>query len=130
MHSFYFVRRSSLAALEAKKIKMNRKMQEKGVLERISGADADEDAPDKSYGAEDEANAVLDDGIMKPVSFENKLSENQEMKTKTLVELTSRNTANKITEEDSDEVVNTQGSGEDDDPTSDVYNDLRAIGIA
>ena len=109
---------------------MNRKMLEKDILERISDADAEEDAPDKSYGAEDEANAVLDDGIMKPVSFENKLSENQEMKTKTLVELTSRNTANKITEEDSDEVINTQGSGEDDDPTSDVYNDLRAIGIA
>ena len=52
------------------------------------------------------------------------------MKTKTFVELTSRNGGNRITEEDSDELINTQGSGEDDDPTCDVYNDLRAIGIA
>ena len=51
------------------------------------------------------------------------------MKTKSFVELTSRNNAIKITEEDSeDEEAISQR--EDTDEDVDVYNDLRAISIA
>ena len=63
-----------------------------------------------------------------PLTFERTLSLKQEMKTKSFVELTSRNNANTITEEDSDDELISQH--EDTDEDADVYNDLRAIGIA
>jgi hypothetical protein len=51
------------------------------------------------------------------------------MKTKALVELTSRTKAYKITEEGSED--NTHGSDSDEvRPGDDIYNDLRAISIA
>ena len=55
----------------------------------------------------------------------------REMKTKTQVELTSRVSAIRITEEDTEEesFANNDESS-DDEPSVDVYNDLRAIGIA
>ena len=66
---------------------------------------------------------------MLPKSIERTLSTEKEWKTKTLVDLTSRNNTDKITEEDSDEeLIDTQGS--DSDENIDVYNDLCAIGIA
>ena len=63
-----------------------------------------------------------------PSTFERTLSLKQETKTKSYVEQFSRNNANKITEEDSDDEEISQHSDTDED--YDVYNDLRAIGIA
>lgn len=70
---------------------------------------------------------------MLPSAIERTLAEKQEMKTKALVELTSANNANRITEEDTDdEQTAERGFESDDDPDQedDVYNDLRAVGIA
>ena len=53
----------------------------------------------------------------------------QQKKTKTLIELTSRVNAVRITEEDTDDEGDINMS-DDEEPSHEVYNDLRAIGIA
>lgn len=53
----------------------------------------------------------------------------QQKKTKTLIELTSRVNAVRITEEDTDDEGDINIS-DDEEPSHEVYNDLRAIGIA
>ena len=53
----------------------------------------------------------------------------QQKKTKTLIELTSRANAVRITEEDTDDEGDVNMS-DDEEPSHEVYNDLRAIGIA
>ena len=53
----------------------------------------------------------------------------QQKKTKTLIELTSRANAVRITEEDTDDEGDINMS-DDEEPSHEVYNDLRAIGIA
>lgn len=63
-----------------------------------------------------------------PATFERTLSSTQEKKTKGFVELTSRNNADKIIEEDSEDELISQQLDTDEDV--DVYNDLRAISIA
>ena len=53
----------------------------------------------------------------------------QQKKTKTLIELTSRVNAVRITEEDTDDEGDINMS-DDEEPSHEVYNDLKAIGIA
>ena len=53
----------------------------------------------------------------------------QQKKTKTLIELTSRVNAVRITEEDTDDEGDINIS-DDEEPSHEVYNDLKAIGIA
>jgi len=79
MSAFYFVKRSSLRAEEAKMFRQNR--YRKNVNQQ------NKNEADLSHSDEDEANIAVDD--VDPISIEHTLLSRQEMKTKAFVELTS-----------------------------------------
>ena len=96
------------------------------------------DKQSSSGTVSDEANAGCDDDVnpILPPTLMRTLSDKQETKTKTLIDLTSHQHASgRITEEDTDEeLFYEDGAGSDSDnsdhPEEDVYKDWRAVGIA
>ena len=122
MNAFYFVRRSQVKAEEVRQAKRFKK-------DQLQSSKKDDSNFQES--SDDEANVGVDEIVLEKTSIERTLSIKSEKKTKALVELTSQNRANKITEEDSE--FDSLTSESDDQLFSEAennYNDLRAISVA